>query len=42
MKKGDFLAHVGTNPTGEPAEDTYIHFEIIKDLTPVNPEDYLK
>jgi len=42
MKKGDFLAHVGTNPMGEPAEDTYIHFEIIKDQTPVNPEDYLK
>lgn len=41
IKKGDFLAHVGTYAFGENTTEPHIHFEILRDGEYVNPEDFL-
>ena len=41
LKKGDFIAHVGTYSLGENTTQPHIHFEILRDGEYVNPEDFL-
>lgn len=41
VKQGDFLAKVSDYCFGENVDKTHIHFEIIKNETLVNPEDYI-
>ena len=41
LKKGDFLAHLGTNPSSESDKSSFLHFEIIKNGTNINPSDHI-
>ena len=42
LKRGDFIAHVGTYSLGENTTQPHIHFEVIRDGEYVNPEDFLE
>lgn len=42
LKKGDFIAHVGTYKYGESTTDAHIHFEIINDNEFCNPAEFFK
>lgn len=41
IKQGDIIGIVGVSATGELADETHLHFEIIKDETQVNPLDLI-
>ena len=41
VKQGDIIATVGVSATGELADETHLHFEVIKDETRINPLDLI-
>ncbi len=41
LKKGDFIAHVGTYALGENTTEPHLHFEIILNGEFVDPEEYI-
>ena len=41
VKQGNIIGTVGVSATGELADETHIHFEVIKDETHVNPLDLI-
>ena len=41
LKQGDIIGCVGNTALFESAEQSHLHFEVLKDNKPVNPEDYL-
>lgn len=41
VKKGDVISGVGDTAISETSEEPHLHFELFKDGTPVNPEEYL-
>lgn len=41
VEKGHIISGIGDTALSETGEEAHIHFELLKDGTPVNPEDYL-
>ncbi len=41
VKQGEIIGTVGVSATGELADETHLHFEVIKDETQVNPLDLI-
>ena len=42
VKKGDKIGAVGKSAISDLANDEHLHFEVLKDGTPVNPTDFIK
>lgn len=41
VEKGDIIGKIGVSATGELADETHLHFEVIKDQTQINPQDLI-
>lgn len=39
--KGDIIGKIGVSATGELADKTHLHFEVLKDETQINPQDLI-